>query len=294
MEEIYNILGIKLSQELKNVSFNNNINEIRLRVGQNVRVISSNMEMRLDTKVNLKDILDILIRVSKNSIYTIQKEINNGYVVIRGGHRIGICGEVIVENGKIKNIKNINSMNIRVARQIIGCADAIMTYIVKEGQFQNTLIVSPPGCGKTTILRDVIRQTSNGIEILEFKGKNVGVVDERGEIAAVSDGITNLDVGMRTDIMSNIDKNVGMEMMIRSMGLDVIATDEIGNKKDIEAIKYAISSGISLVFTMHGRCMEDLLRKDELKYLLDEKAFKNVIFLSNKKGPGTIENVVEI
>lgn len=141
------------------------------------------------------------------------------------------------------------------------------------------------------MLRDVIRQISNGVKRLEFYGKNVGLVDERGEIASVSEGIANLDVGIRTDIMSNCIKNLGIEMLTRSMGISVIATDEIGSINDIEAIKYASLSGVNLIFTMHGKNIEDVIRKTGMKELVDEGLFKRVVILSNNGGPGKIEKV---
>ncbi len=147
------------------------------------------------------------------------------------------------------------------------------------------------GCGKTTILRDVIRQVSNGVKYLKFSGKNVGLVDERGEIASVYQGIPSLDVGKRTDIMSNIPKYLGIEMMTRSMGISVIATDEIGGNLDIEAIKYASFSGVNLLFTMHGKNIDDVRNKSDIAGLLDNNVFSNVILLSKNNGPGTIEKV---
>ena len=294
LEEILKILPQEISTEIKKICGSSNINEIRLRVGKKVLLIASKIEIEGEYVITLKDLLDILVRISKNSIYAIQNEINNGFVVLKGGHRIGVCGEVIIEDGKIKNIKNINSMNIRVARQLIGCSDKVLPYIIKNNEFTNTLIVSPPGCGKTTMLRDIIRQLSNGIKKLNFSGKNVGLVDERGEIAAVSQGIANLDVGLRTDIMSNVPKYLGMQMLVRSMGIDIIATDEIGSIDDINAIKYANCSGVSLIFTMHGKDLNDILGRYEIKNIIEENLFRNIIILSNKRGVGTVEKIYDL
>lgn len=141
------------------------------------------------------------------------------------------------------------------------------------------------------MLRDVIRQISNGVKELGFYGKNVGLVDERGEVASVSNGTVNLDVGIRTDVMSNCTKSLGIEMLVRSMGISVVATDEIGSENDIEAIKYASLSGVSLVFTMHGKCIEDITNKTGMKELINQKLFKRVIILSNDGKPGNIQKI---
>ena len=293
IDEILRILPSYISNEIIKLNCSQNITEIRLRTKCKVIIICGKNEIVLSCIITPKAILDILLNVSKNSIYAIQNDINNGFVVIRGGHRIGISGEVVYVDEKIKNIKNICSLNIRVARQIYGCADSILPKIISGNTFLNTLIVSPPGCGKTTLIRDIIRQISNGIPSLNFTGKNVALIDERGEIASVYEGVASLDVGIRTDIMSNVNKANGMKMMIRSMAPDVIATDERGTIEDISAIKEAILSGVKVIFTMHGDSIKSIIKNENIRELLNLNIFSKIILLSSGKIPGIIEKVYD-
>ena len=190
-----------------------------------------------------------------------------------------------MKDGKVANINYISSLNFRIAKQVIGASNKVIKYIIneEENSVYSTLIVSPPGAGKTTILRDLIRKISNGIEQIGYQGINVGVVDERGEIAAMYRGIPQNDVGMRTDVLDNVSKSVGLSMLIRSMAPKVIAADEIGNKDEIKPIMYAVCSGVKGIFTAHGASVEDVKNNPTLNELTENSAFERIIFLSTKE-----------
>ena len=292
MDSILEYIPKGIKEEINKYNYLEEITEIRLRVNKYMILIYETDEEITKYKVSLKDMLDILVKISENSIYSIQNEINNGFVTINGGHRIGICGEVILDSdNNIKNIKNINAMNIRIAKEIKGVANSLAKKIIKNGRYENTLIVSPPGCGKTTFLRDMIRLLSTGIEEIELDGRNIGLIDERGEIASVYKGVPSLEVGYRTDILSNCPKSVGIEMIIRSMGVEIIATDEIGSVEDCNAINKAVISGVKLIFTMHGEDLEDITNHSEINKLLNKGVFKNIVVLSKENGPGKIKEI---
>lgn len=159
-----------------------------------------------------------------------------------------------MKDGKVSNINYVSSLNFRISKQVLGCSNKIIKYVINEDEnsIYTTLIVSPPGAGKTTLLRDLVRKLSNGIEQIGFTGKNIGVVDERGEIAAMYRGIPQNDVGIRTDILDNVSKALGLTMLIRSMSPQIIVADEIGNKDEVNPIMQAVCSGIKGVFTAHG------------------------------------------
>ena len=275
---IYNILVNALTN---NPQIEKNLQEIRVRVGRPILLKGRGIEAIVEYLVTQQEILQTLEKLCDNSIYAYKNQISQGFITVRGGHRIGIAGTAVVENDDVQNLKYITSLNFRIAREVLNCSDKILKEIIdiENNNIYNTLIISPPGKGKTTILRDTIRRLSNGIEEWNFRGKTCGVVDERGEIAAMYRGIPQNDVGLRTDVIENISKSKGMKMLIRSMAPEIIACDEIGSKEDVQAIKEAISSGVKGIFTMHGKSLEDVKNNIDVNYLIENKLIEKVIFI---------------
>lgn len=235
-KNIYNLLNDTLS---KHNQIEQNLQEIRIRCKRPIILKLSKADVLIEYNVEQEEILQTLERLCNNSIYAYKNQICEGFITVKGGHRVGMTGTAVVENDKVINLKYITSLNFRIAREIIGCSNQILGQIldIENNTIYTTLIVSPPGRGKTTMLRDIIRQISNGIPNINFNGKTCGVVDERGEIAAMYQGIPQNNVGMRTDVVENISKAKGMKMLIRSMAPEVIACDEIGSREDVEAIR---------------------------------------------------------
>lgn len=231
--------------------------------------------------------------LSNYSIYALSEELKNGFITIKGGHRVGIGGKIVYSSFGIESIKNISSLNFRIAREKYGISDNLLKYLVDEGEFLNTLIISPPQCGKTTLLRDIIRNLSNGINDPYIKGYKVGLVDERSEIAGVFNGIPQKDVGIRTDILDSCLKSLGIIILIRSMSPEIIAVDEIGSNDDIVAIDDALRAGIKLIATVHGKDVEDIKGRKRLYEMFSQKVFKRYVVLDNSKGVGTIKEIID-
>ncbi len=284
----YNIK--KLIQEFQasdNINFPNIecIEEIRLRANKPLCIKTSKGTEVIEYIVSQQEILQTFEKICENSVYSYRKQICDGYITIRGGNRVGIVGSAVVDNGQVININYISSLNFRIAREKIGCSNKIIEDIVniEQNTIYNTLIISPPGCGKTTLLRDIIRNISNGINDLNFKGKTVGIVDERGEIAAMYKGIPQNDIGIRSDVIDNMPKPEAMRILVRSMSPDVIACDEIGSIEDVKAIDYAMCSGVKGIFTAHGKDIEEVNKNSEISKLLQKKVFERIIKLNPQK-----------
>ena len=282
MQEIFLYFPFKAREELSKFD-SNSVEEIRIRNNRPTFLKIGQDEIRTGYTIHTEEILEILQKICDNSIYTYQNQICNGYITIRGGHRIGITGNVVIKDGQVTNISHIYSLNFRIARQVLDCSNYVLPYVINKNSIFNTMLVSPPGRGKTTILRDLIRKLSNGITEYHFKGINVAVADERGEIAAMYKGIPQNDIGERTDVLDNIPKALGMKMLVRSMNPKVIVADEIGTKEDVEAIKYAICSGVKGIFTAHGDSIEDIIRNPILSELYRENLFERIIFIKENR-----------
>ena len=274
---IRDILNKNLTNEelelLEEIRVRNNLPLI-CKIGQADKV--------LNYKILTEDINYIFQKICENSIYTYQNQIANGYITIQGGNRVGIVGTAVLHEDKVTNFNYISGLNFRISRQILGCSNSIMQKIINKEQntIYNTLIISMPGMGKTTLLRDIIRNISNGIEGL-IDGANIAVIDERGEISATFKGIMQNDLGIRTDVVNDIPKHIGMRLAIRSMSPKVLAADEIGSKEDSEAINYAMCCGVKGIFTAHGESIEDVCKNPELKELINNKTIERVVLIKN-------------
>lgn len=261
----------------------NDIEEIRLRCGQRATLLYKNKEKALTRIITKEDLIETLNNLIKFSYYAYEEDLAKGFVTINGGHRVGICGKAVVTDNEPTLIKDISSMNIRFAKEILGCANELIPKIIEHSTPISTLIISPPGCGKTTILRDIARILSN-------RQVKVAICDERSEIAGMYNSLPSFNLGPRTDILDGCDKAYGIPMLIRSMSPEVIITDEIGKEKDVDAIIQCQNAGVKLITSIHGSSIEDV-KKSLIKPVIENKFFKNIIVLSKEKGPGTIKEI---
>ena len=290
---VYDYLSMKLKSIFEKYDNYTSIYEIRIRVGQPLVICTDQGECGLledgvtgsidkAYRVTAKDVKEIMEYVSGYSPYAYEEELKNGYITIPGGNRIGICGKAIIDINGIKTIKNITSINVRMARAVVGCSDRYMSYLYENNRLCHTLIISPPCSGKTTFLRDVIRNLSDGYG--GILGKNVAVVDERSEIAGNY-------LGMRTDVLDGCPKSYGMLMLIRSMAPEVIAVDELGKKEDVEALEYCMNCGTTIIATIHAADLDELKNKNIFRYMLENRLFKRIVVMSGIPKKGTVVDI---
>ena len=293
-DEIYKILPETIGNSIKEFLMADGIQEIRIKVGKPIILNLAFEEKVLDYIPTREDLRHLITKISNYSLYAFEEEIKQGYITLKGGHRVGLAGECVISKGEVRTIKNISSLNIRICKEVIGSSNKVMRFITNDNRVYNTLIVSPPKCGKTTILRDIAKNLSNGMYQINLKGKKVTIVDERSEIAACYNGIPQMNVGIRTDILDNCLKKSGMIMAIRSLSPEVLICDEIGTKGDLEALNMAFNSGVNVIVTVHGYDIADVYGRAVFKDLIDNCILERIILLSNRKGAGTIEKVYKV
>lgn len=280
------VRGILLASGIKEES----LREIRFRTGRGLVLETSTGEVLLNAsgravtsekeayRVTEQDVKTALELLTGYSVYAFEEELRQGYFTVEGGHRIGVAGRAVVEDGRVQRLSYISFLNFRVAHECKGCSEALFQRLYGDGQYYHTLLFAPAGCGKTTFLRDLIRLLSNA-------GLRVGVADERSELAACHYGIPQHDLGMRTDVMDGCPKAEAMVMLLRSMTPQILAADEIGMEADVFAIRAAAGSGCKVVVSAHGGSFEELIRNPVLRTLWEERRFERYVCLE-KKGNG--------
>ena len=303
-DELIKIFSKRIRQILSRMTIDfQEVQEIRLRVGAPLIMIYKNQEFYIDSQGHLtkdetrayvveqEELRETMEYMSSYSLYAFEEEMKQGFLTIQGGHRIGIAGKTILDESGIRTMRYISFMNVRLSHQIRGCSLPVMPYIYQGDQVLHTLIISPPRCGKTTLLRDMIRQISDGWD--NHPGQTVGVVDERSEIGACYRGIPQNDLGIRTDVLDCCPKAKGMMMLIRTMSPRVVAVDEIGTREDLEAMEYVMNCGCKLLATVHGNSIDDLKQKPVIRRLVEERIFERYVILKGGGQVGTVDQIYD-
>jgi stage III sporulation protein AA len=294
VETILKFLPKNIADQISKIppSQKEELEEIRIRIDRPIEITMKGAPRFLSYIIRQEDAFHLLNKISQFSIYTLEEELKRGYITVSGGHRIGLAGKVILEEGKVKAIRDIASFNIRIAKEKIGIAEKIIPFIFNSS-WNHTMIVGPPQTGKTTLLRDIARIISSGNHEKRIQASKVGIVDERSEIAGCVNGIPQMTFGHRLDVLDACPKAEGMMMMIRSMSPDVLVVDEIGRMEDAQAIQEAVHAGIKLIMTTHGTSLEEVKNRPSLKSIIDQNIFQRFIVLSRAHGPGTITHILD-
>ena len=283
------------------------VEEVRLRAGQPLGITGSmgepfvtaaglpTTEPTVALQVPAAAVRSTLERMSGFSLYTLEEELRQGFLTLPGGHRVGFTGHAVVRQGRLHAMKWVASLDIRLATAAASHArTGVLPRLVDgEGGIHSTLIVSPPRAGKTTLLRELVRLVSSGVADLGVSGQAVGVVDERSELGGASEGVPTLALGPRTDLIDACPKAEGLFLLVRAMGPRVVATDEIGRPEDALALVEAASAGVRVLATAHARSVAELTARPSLRPLWETRVVERFVVLSRRRGPGTVERVVD-
>lgn len=282
------------------------LEEIRLRANQPLllrftgrdiflNVLGEKVEPSQAYRASPEDLNEILERLTQSSLYAAEEEIRQGFLTLPGGHRVGVTGEAVLLHGRVQTLKHVTALNFRIANEAVASGRELLPYLFSpEGRFYHTLILSRPGAGKTTLLRSLIRLLSDGVPELKLRGQTVGVVDERGELAGMWQGVPAFDLGVRTDILDSCPKAVGMSMLIRAMAPQIVAVDELGLEEDVPAVMEALQCGVSVLSTAHASSLTEARARPSLERLLSMGVFERIILLSHREGPGTVERLEDL
>ena len=291
MEGVLEMLPKAILADMERMTLNEEeVEEIRIRVGRPLEVMAGR-RVHYGIRPVIREEAEIFMnKISQFSFYMLDEELKRGYITIKGGHRVGIAGKVILENGYVKGIREVTFFNIRIARQKKGLAEGWIPYLY-QGRWLSTLVIGPPQSGKTTFLRDLARIASAGSERNRIDPKKVGIIDERSEIAGCVHGVPQMEFGIRVDVLDSCPKAEGMMMMIRSMSPDILVADEIGRKEDKDAVMEAVNAGTALFITAHGHSFEDILSRPSMKVIVTEARFERIIELERLDKPGCVAKV---